>query len=215
MSVLSGAEILKRLEEDDDTKRLVVVPILEPNEQLKPDSASIDIRLGFEIALITPTTIAAIDELRLNAKIPQPVSLENLYRKHYVPFGDQIILHPHQFVLAASLEYLRLPPDLMAYVVGRSTWGRLGLTVATAIGIHPKFAGVLTLELRNLGEAPIALYPGNLVAQLFIHDVKIGELTAPAQVGQYIGSTGLVPRAMSPRRTYEKLQSLRTSKSTS
>ncbi|MGX9390543.1 dCTP deaminase domain-containing protein [Nitrobacteraceae bacterium UC4449_H16] len=53
--------------------------------------------------------------------------------------------------------------------VADGTWGRLGMIVATAVGIHPGFAGSLTLELRNLGGAPITLYPGQTIAQLFFH----------------------------------------------
>ena len=103
------------------------------------------------------------------------------YRKEYVPLGGSLIIHPHQFILAATLEYIRLPPDLMSYVIGRSTWGRLGLIVATAVGIQPGFAGTLTLELRNLGETPLTLYPGQAIGQLFFHNVQYahGEKSFP------------------------------------
>jgi len=60
-----------------------------------------------------------------------------------------------------------LPRDLAAFVVGRSSWGRLGLVVATAIGVHPGYRGIITLELTNLGEVPILLYPGWPIAQVF------------------------------------------------
>jgi dCTP deaminase len=101
----------------------------------------------------------------------------------------------------------------MSYVVGRSTWGRLGLTVATAIGIHPGFAGTLTLELRNLGETPLTLHPGDIVAQLFFHNVgpnrpsRKGRQPA-GEPSQYVGTVDLLPRTISPKRTYEKLKKL-------
>lgn len=105
----------------------------------------------------------------------------------YVPLGGSLIIHPHQFILAAILEYIRLPPDLMSYVIGRSTSGRLGLIVATAVGIQPGFAGTLTLELRNLGETPPTLYPGQAIGQLFFHNVQYapGEEAHVPGIGQH------------------------------
>lgn len=202
MAVLNGSQIRKRLNDPLD-QRLVVSPILEPAEQLRDNQASIDVRLGFQFALLTPSLIGAVDEFDQNP----PLSLASLYTKRFVPFGRRIVIHPHQFILAATLEYLRLPSDLVAYVMGRSTWGRLGLVVATAVGIQPSFAGTLTLELRNLGEAPLSLYPGQVIAQLFFHTVK--DAKAGEGIGQYSGAVDLLPKQMSPDATHEKLKKLK------
>ena len=132
-------------------------------------------------------------------------------RSYWLPFGSRIIIHPHQFMLAQTLEYLRLPADLMAYVVGRSTWGRLGLIVATAIGIHPSFAGNLTFELRNLGETPLTLYPGQTIAQLFFHTVVNEKNESSAVVpdnAQYVGTVDMIPQRISPKHTSIKLRKL-------
>jgi len=156
--------------------------------------------------LVSPSSHGSIDEFDTNRTGLQP-TLATLYKQQYVPFGRRIVIHPHQFMLAASLEYLRLPSDLMAYVIGRSTWGRLGLIVATAIGIQPGFAGTLTLELRNLGETPLALWPGQAIAQLFFHEVK----TKPRGKGglsQYSGAVDLLPRNMSSEITHDKIVKL-------
>src|SRR5258707_850739 len=132
MAALGGTEIAERISHKQLEKRLIVTPLLAPEEQLRPDQASIDIRLGFEFALVSPSVRGSVDELsderfsRLST---------DLYRKEYVPLGGSLIIHPHQFILAATLEYIRLPSDLMSYVIGRSTWGRLGLIVSTAVGI--------------------------------------------------------------------------------
>jgi len=93
-------------------------------------------------------------------------------KTHYVPFGDSYFLHPRSFVLGTTLEWVRLPRDLAAYVVGRSSWGRRGLIIATATGVHPGFTGCITLELTNVGEIPIAIKPGMAVCQLFFHEVS-------------------------------------------
>lgn len=66
-------------------------------------------------------------------------------------------------------EYLSLPKGLTATVEGRSSWGRLGLIIATACNVDPGFKGCLTLELVNNGEAPLVLYPGVRIAQLVFH----------------------------------------------
>jgi deoxycytidine triphosphate deaminase len=88
-------------------------------------------------------------------------------------------LHPGQFVLGETLEWIRLPKNLVAFVIGKSTWGRDGLIIATAIGVHPNFSGILTLEISNVGEIPIYLYPGLAIAQLFLAYVKLSTRFAP------------------------------------
>jgi dCTP deaminase len=62
--------------------------------------------------------------------------------------------------------------DVLAYVIGRSSWGRLGLIIATATVIHPGFKGCITLELVNHGDIPIELYPGCFICQLVLHEVQ-------------------------------------------
>ena len=75
-------------------------------------------------------------------------------------------------MLGETLEWVHLPKDLVAFVIGKSTWGRDGLIIATAIGVHPNFSGILTLEISNVGEIPIYLYPGLAIAQLFLASVE-------------------------------------------
>lgn len=207
MTTLSTERIIERLREKDLSKRLVVSPLLDPDEQAKAGQAAIDVRLGFEFALVTASSLGVIDEYADNPE-NRPLHFQSLYRREYVPFGTGIVIHPHQFMLATTLEYIRLPPDLMAYVAGRSTWGRLGLIVATAVGIHPNFAGSLTLELRNLGETPLKIYPGQTIAQLFFHEVNVGKgkIIDPGQYGS--GTVDLVPRAISSDETAKKVRAL-------
>ena len=72
-------------------------------------------------------------------------------------------------MLGVTLEWVRFPTNLAAYVIGKSSWGRRGLIIATAAGVHPGFTGCLTLELSNVGEIPIAINPGIPICQLFLH----------------------------------------------
>src|ERR1700686_4755730 len=185
MSVLSVEQLRQRFSAQGAT-RLVVAPILEPKEQMASGRAAIDVRLGSRFRLAETTTEGVVDTvLRPERTAPkQPL---------FVPFGQSLVLHPHQFLLGETLEFVRLPVDLMAYVVGRSSWGRDGLVVATAVGIHPGFTGAVTLELRNLGELPISLYPGDPVAQLFVHDVSRPDGAPPPEPSQFSGALGPLP----------------------
>ena len=83
-----------------------------------------------------------------------------------------------------------MPPDLGAYVVGRSSWGRIGLIVATAIMVQPGYAGTLTLELVNEGEAPIRLYPGLRIAQLAVHELSTETEPYARKGAKYLAPTG-------------------------
>jgi dCTP deaminase len=202
MSVLSSAKILERLHANG-RQRLVIAPLLSMEEQLRDSQASIDVRLGCHFSLAEPTTKPSIDTF-------SPKRPEAPRRRVYIPIGDSIILHPHQFLLGETLEFVRLPPDLMAYVVGRSSWGREGLVVATAVGVHPEYAGIVTLELRNLGEIPICLYPGSPIAQLFLHDVAGPVEDRVGRGSQFSGSTSPAPGELTYDLTHKKLSALRT-----
>jgi dCTP deaminase len=103
----------------------------------------------------------------------------------FVPLGKAFVLHPGSFVLAVTLEWIRLPHSLSGDVVGKSAWGRHGLNVATATGVHPTFTGCLTLELSNIGDIPIKLYPATRICQLFLHEVNQSD--AKTELSGFVG----------------------------
>lgn len=143
------------------SKRLFVTPMLE-DRQIGP--ASIDLRLGSEFYLLRRARGAGIDPGQDNQ-----IRVEEMHERVKLILGERLWLHPGHFVLGTTLEYLRLPANMGAYVLARSSWGRIGLLVATAIMVQPGYTGTLTLELVNEGDSPIALYPGLRVAQLAVH----------------------------------------------
>ena len=208
MTVLSGLRTRERLEAEDPVERLVVSPLLEVSEQLKDDQASIDVRLGFQFASLATNSFGSIDEMSVETSLDRSQYLSSLFETRYVPLGSSLAIHPHQFLLATTLEYIRVLYNLMAYVVGRSTWGRLGFIVATAVGVQPNFAGTLTLELRNLGEAPLQIYPGQTIAQLFFHQIE-GAPATDSEGGQYGGSVDILPKTLSSETSLKKLRGLR------
>jgi dCTP deaminase len=92
-----------------------------------------------------------------------------LSKQHFVPFAQEFVLHPARFVLATTLEWIRLPQNYGAFVGGKSSLGRRGIVIETAAGVHPGFCGCLTLEIANVGEIPVRLVSGMMIGQLFVH----------------------------------------------
>lgn len=204
---LSSQEIRERVQNNsggNSESGLVITPVLDWDSQAKEGECSIDVRLGQRFRLPGRTKLDGLDHLSSSHR----EDVERYNEDHHVPLGDYFVLHPRQFVLGGTLEWIRLPADLSAYVVGRSSWGRDGLIVATAIGIHPNYSGIITLELTNIGEIPIRLYPGSSIAQLFIHEVDSD--TDPDSVSLSSFHASVAPASGNPlgddREVLEKLK---------
>jgi dCTP deaminase len=111
--------------------------------------------------------------------------LEDLTELVEIPMGEPLILHPGEFVLGSTLERVALPDDLVARLEGKSSLGRLGLLIHSTAGfVDAGWDGHLTLELSNVANLPITVYP----------DMKIGQISflrmsTPAE--QPYGSKGL------------------------
>ncbi len=106
--------------------------------------------------------------------------------------------------MGVTWQYIGLPHNIYAQVFSRSTWGRVGLTVATAVSIHPGFCGCLTLELVNNGNAPLALHPGSRIAQIVFFDTGAVENTSQVSASVYCGMTE--PDFSKLYKEYEELQ---------
>jgi dCTP deaminase len=120
--------------------------------------ASVDLRLGDSFRVFHNYRASVID-LR---KPP-----ENLTEEVVVAADESFVIHPGEFCLGRTLEWVELPDDIVARIEGKSSLGRLGLIVhATAGFCDPGWQGTLTLELNNLTRVPIKLHPGGLIAQL-------------------------------------------------
>jgi len=184
VSVLHWEGLEEAVKRDDLSERLVVMPLLDFKRQIGP--ASVDLRLGTEFRVLRRTEESGLDP----GDQPQ-AAVERMTTAVNIEIGDKLWLHPGQFVLGATLEFLQIPATLAAHVLGRSSWGRVGLLVATAIFVQPGFSGCLTLELVNHGESPIALYPGCRIAQLVVHTLPSAtEHYYGRDDDKYIGPTG-------------------------
>lgn len=170
------AELLaKNLSEDPDP--LVIAPRPDLAKLKAKAGASADLRLGTWFVSMKARRWALLDELNSNANAPTASDLGN---KYYVPFSGKYVLHPRSFVLAVTLEWIRLPQYLAGTVTGKSSWGRRGLIVETAPGVHPGFSGCLALEVTNVGEIPIALSPGVEICQLALQRLDTNQNVTPS-----------------------------------
>lgn len=170
--LLQREALLDALDQEDIEQRLVVTPLLDREQQVGP--GSIDLRLGSGFIEVRLSEAQVVDPFTDEGTPANPVGQE----KYDVPIGESLFLHPGQFLLGATFEFIRLPTSMAGQVLGRSSWGRLGLIVATAVTVQPGFAGCLTLELQNLGSVPIRLFPGLRIAQLMVWQTEQPGATA-------------------------------------
>jgi dCTP deaminase len=97
--------------------------------------------------------------------VKQP--MEGLTELVEVKEEEAFILHPGEFVLGSTREYVKLPNDLVARLEGKSSLGRLGLLIHSTAGyVDPGFEGHLTLELSNVANLPITIYPNMKIGQI-------------------------------------------------
>lgn len=157
--LLNDLELARRLIHADPKKRIIITPLIDPVRQI--GSSSIDVRLGVGFKVPMTSHMPYLDPYK------QSAAAARYMRDVEVPADEPFYVHPGEFVLATTLEYLRVPPDLGCRLEGRSSWGRMGLLVhVTAAFIDPGYSGKVTFELYNAGRLPIALKPGDRMAQL-------------------------------------------------
>ncbi|OUZ09132.1 dCTP deaminase [Aeromicrobium sp. PE09-221] len=131
---------------------------LDPFEPTMIQPSSIDVRLDRLFRVFDNHKYPHIDPAADQSDLTRPVEVEG---------EDAFVLHPGEFVLGSTYEYVTLPDDIAARLEGKSSLGRLGLlTHSTAGFIDPGFGGHITLELANVATLPIKLYPGMKIGQL-------------------------------------------------
>ncbi|WP_148573673.1 dCTP deaminase [Nocardioides caldifontis] len=131
---------------------------LEPFDPAMIQPSSIDVRLDRFFRVFENHRYPHIDPAEDQPELTRQVE----------PEGEEpFILHPGEFVLGSTYEVVTLPDDVAARLEGKSSLGRLGLlTHSTAGFIDPGFSGHVTLELANVANLPIKLWPGMKIGQL-------------------------------------------------
>jgi len=176
MGVASSEIIKERLGKPlEKPGSLRIVPLLDKDKQIGP--AGVDVHLGcyflasrqenldcFRIVSADPAEVPTPPTAGAPRRLPSDPA--RAQRRLHVPYGRAIILPPSSAILGITLEYIKLPYDMSAQVLTRSSYGRLFITIATATWVHPEFRGCLTLEIINSSRGPIELKPGMGLAQL-------------------------------------------------
>lgn len=162
--------------------------VIEPFDVTAVQPSSVDLRVGHQFRVFHNARYPYID-------VRKP--LEDLTELVEASEHEPFILHPGEFVLGSTLETVTLPDDLVARLEGKSSLGRLGLLIHSTAGfVDCGFSGQLTLELSNVANLPITIYPGMRIGQLCVF-----RLSSPAEkpygsreIGsKYHGQTGPTP----------------------
>jgi dCTP deaminase len=158
--VLGKNEIVRLMEEfgPNDSEGLVITPLLDKDNIFDDDS--VDLRLGCYFLL--PKTL---DQPFFS---PDRNSSTALHVKVHVPLGHYLVVPAHQTILGATLEFIKLPYNVSGQVLTKSTVARSFIVVETAPWIHPQYRGCLTLEIANVSNTPVLLYPGRTMCQLVL-----------------------------------------------
>jgi dCTP deaminase len=172
----------RTIREQIDTGRIVIDPFDPANIQ----PSSVDLHVDSQFRVFANSRYPFID-----VKEEMPDLTELVEVKPDEPF----ILHPGEFVLGSTAERVGIPDDLVARLEGKSSLGRLGLLIHSTAGyVDPGWDGYLTLELSNVANLPITLYPGMKIGQ-----ISFFMLTTPADVpygsagNKYQGQRGPTP----------------------
>lgn len=149
---------------DRDISRLLldgslrIIPLIDADLQVR--GSVIDLRLGHNFEVFFSSVPHVIDPFKERNDEADSMEVD-------VDFSNGIEIGPGQFILAHTLEYIKLPKNVAAQIEGRSSFARLGLQVhMTANLVEAGFDGCLTLEIFNNGPSTIKLYPGMRIAQL-------------------------------------------------
>ena len=141
---------------------------VEPFAEAMVQPSSVDVRLDRFFRVFENHKYETIDPSIEQAELTREIAVEA---------NEFFILHPGEFVLASTYEVITLPDDIAGRLEGKSSLGRLGLlTHSTAGFIDPGFSGHITLELSNVANLPVKLFPGMKIGQLCL--IK---LSSPAE----------------------------------
>lgn len=158
--ILSDTDIKKALA----SGRVKITPKPDLSKQL--GSCSVDLRLGDTFGVFNHVKYGLVEPTKNHV-------LNDLIKEVKVKKNEPFILQPGDFVLAATVENVELADDLVGFLTGRSSLGRLGLVVhSTASIFDPGWRGKCVLELGNLGRLPISLCPGMKICSFLFEELS-------------------------------------------
>ena len=162
--------------------------VIDPFDEALVQPSSVDVRCDDTFRVFENHKYALIDPKAPQEDLTLPVS-----GSPEQPF----ILHPGEFVLGSTLEVVGLADDIVARLEGKSSLGRLGLLIHSTAGfIDPGFTGQVTLELSNVANLPIAIYPGMKIGQISFYQLSTPAehpYGSPGAGSKYQGQSGPTP----------------------
>jgi dCTP deaminase len=165
--------------------------MIDPFDDEMVQPSSIDLRCDPHFRVFENHRYAVIDP-----KAPQSDLTVGVEASESEPF----ILHPGEFVLGSTLEIIGLADDIVARLEGKSSLGRLGLLIHSTAGfIDPGFRGQVTLELSNVANLPIAIYPNMKIGQISFYQMSTPAeypYGSPELGSKYQDQTGPTPSQM-------------------
>ena len=165
---------------------------VEPYEAKMIQPSSIDVRLDKFFRVFENHKYEVIDPSFEQPELTREIEVKN---------NEHFILHPGEFVLASTYEVVTLPDDIAGRLEGKSSLGRLGLlTHSTAGFIDPGFSGHITLELSNVANLPVKLYPGMKIGQLCL--IKLSSSAEHPYGSALYGSRYQGQRGPTPSRSF-------------
>lgn len=163
---------------DRTIKELIEKGIMQitPLEDYQVQPASVDLRLGNNF-------------LKLDENMTELMTLDKEIK--YTSYNsEELIIPPHSFLLATTMEYIQLPADITAFVEGRSSIGRMGLFIQNAGWVDPGFKGQITLELYNANSLPIKVSSGRRICQLVL--ARMDQQALKPYQGKYLNQRDAV-----------------------
>ncbi len=170
--------------------------VIDPLDQQDIQPSSVDLRLDNRFRVFLNHTRRVIDVKQDQTELTEEVVVDD---------NDAFVLHPGEFALGSTLERVAIPDDLVGRIEGKSSLGRLGLLIHTTAGfVDAGWDGHLTLELSNVANLPITLYPGMKIGQ-----ISFIQMTTPADVpygASSLGSKYRGQRGPTPSRFHENFE---------
>ncbi len=140
-----------------------------------------DVRLASEFLVFTNVWGAVID----------PKSFNNQAFIEYQ--GNECIIPPNSFALARTIEFIKVPRNVLVICLGKSTYARCGI-ITNITPLEPEWEGHVTIEISNTAPLPAKVYAGEGIAQLiFLESDEVCDTSYSDKKGKYQGQTGITP----------------------
>ncbi|NNN18537.1 MAG: dCTP deaminase [Acidimicrobiaceae bacterium] len=170
--------------------------IIDPLDERCIQPSSVDLHVDKFFRVFRNHTARVIDVKEDQSELTELIEIEE---------GEVFILHPGEFVLGSTLEQIGIPDDLVGRLEGKSSLGRLGLLIHSTAGfVDPGFMGTITLELSNVANLPITVYPNMKIGQ-----ISFLKMTSEADVAygsSLVGSKYQGQRGPTPSRYFENFR---------